>query len=232
MAKTGKIISWSIKALFYLFIVVVNIIVIWRVCFSGDPSSLKPIMVNENTLEAYEAHGDDLVLETQEQRTITASGLFSVTSFVFIPEADQLQITVRYNNSTLRKVAEEYELDEVPHREGDVFDVTVVKTTDLTPDNTEDNLDPETLAEERFFPSEMKEGYKKLYSYRKYIFDGISYDGAVGIFADFYYSGDVDFEKEPYGALCLYDSEMPMIEKKLTSADRRVIRAALASREN
>lgn len=227
MKKTGKIILWSIRALFYLIIIAVNVIVIWRVCFSGDPSEVKTILVNENTLHAYEEHGDSLLLETQDQRTITSSGLFSVTNYVFIPEAKQLQITVRYNNSTLRKVSEKYGLDEIPNREDTVFDVSVVKTTDLTPENTDDNIDPETLSEERFFPSEVKNAYKRLYSYRKFIFDGISYEDAVGIFADIYYIDDVDYVKEPYGALCLYDNEMPIITKSLTGADKRVLKKAL-----
>lgn len=231
MAKAGKIVAWSFKALFYLFILTVNAIVLWRVFFSGDPSSLKGIMVNENTLEAYENNGGKLTLVTQKQRTITSSGLFSVTECIYIPEAKQLQVTVRYNNSTLKRTALDYDLESVPDRESEVYDVTVVKTKDLTPENTEDNEDPEFLSEERFFPSEVKSAYKRLYSYRKFIFDNVTYNGAVGLFVDIYYSGDADYEKTPYGALCIYDAETETETHALRSADKKALRAAMKNSE-
>lgn len=226
MAKTGKILSRSIKALFYLIIAAVNIIVLWRILFSGDPSGIKTLMVNENTLSAWEKYGEDMRVQTQEQRTLTASGLFEVRSCVFIPEAKQIQVTVRYNNSTLRRTAEDYELDEVPERENDVFNVTIVKTLDRTPDNPDDNTERENLIEERYFPSEVKSAYKTLYSYRKFIFDDVTYEDAVGMFVDIYYNEDVDYDETAYGTLCIYDALMPLEEYTLTRADKKALEMA------
>lgn len=228
MSKVGKIIGWSFKALFWLVIIAINAIVLWRVFFSGDPSSIKPLLANENTAAAYEKYGNELRLEVQQQRTITESGKFSVTDCVFIPEARQIQITVRYNNSTLKKLKEDYELSEIPQREQELFDITIVKTTDLTPDDKEDNTDRSALREERFYPSgEPKEAYKTLYSYRKFIFDDVTYEDAVGMFVDVYYAEDVDYNETPYDALCIYDALMDMEERSLTAADKRVLKSAL-----
>ncbi len=224
MANTGKIIGKSFKALFYLVIILINAIILWRVLFSGDPASIKPLAANEVTAHAYSEFGKDLVLQTQNQRTISGSGKFSVTDCVFIPQANQVQITIRYNNSTLSRLKEDFDLESEPDRENEVFDVTIVKTTDLTPESKDDNTDPAKLREERFYPSEIAgSAYKPLYSYRKYIFDNISYDDAVGMFVDIYYKGDMDYSSSPYDALCIYDELMPLEERKLSGKDIKSI---------
>ena len=229
MSKAGKIIWKLIKAFFWLIIFTVNAIMLWRVLFSGDPSEIKPILVNEQTLAAYEENGNDLKLEIQKQRTITESGKFSVTDCVFIPEARQIQITVRYNNSTLRKLAEDFELQNLPDREDELFDVTLVKTIDLTPENKDDNTIKSELREERYYPSEdTKSAYKKLYSYRKFIFDNVTYEDAVGMFVDIYYIGDTDYNELPYDALCIYDELMEIEERELSGADKRALKKASA----
>ncbi len=233
MSKAGKIVWKLIKAFFWLIIFAVNVIMLWRVLFSGDPSEIKPILVNEQTLSAYEKVGDELRLEVQMQRTITESGRFSVTDCVFIPEAEQIQITVRYNNSTLRKLTEDFELEKMPNREEELFDVTLVKTVDLTPENPEDNTIKSTLREERYYPSaEPKTAYKTLYSYRKFIFDNVSYEDAVGMFVDIYYVGDKDYTDTPYDALCIYDALMDIEARELSGADKRALKKASALLEN
>lgn len=224
MEKIGKIIKYALKTLFWLFIITVNAIILWRVFFSGDPSDIKKLAVNENLAAAYEENGD-LTLVRQKQRTITSSGLFSVTDALYIPEAKQVQIVVRYNNSTLRHLKEDFSLDDVPDREDDVFDVTLVKTIDLTPENTEDNADENALREERFAPSEVKKEYKRLYSYRRFVFDDVTYDDAVGVFVDIYYNGACDYGETPYGALCIYDAEADVTESRLGKSERRTLDA-------
>ena len=112
-------------------------------------------------------------------------------------------------------------------RENELFDVTIVKTKDLTPDNDEDNTDRSTLYEERYFPTgEPKTAYKTLYSYRKYIFDDIDYEEAVGMFVDIYYCEDKDYGDTPYDALCIYDNILPLEERKLSRADIKAIKKA------
>lgn len=227
MANAGKIIGKSFKALFYLVIIAINVIVLWRVLFSGDPSEVKPLAANEKTVAAYEQYGKELLLQTQKQRTITESGKFSVTDCVFIPEANQIQVTVRYNNSTLSRLTQDYDLSEEPDRKTEVFDITIVKTTDLTPDDQSDNTDKSKLREERYYPSgEPLTAYKTLYSYRKFIFDDVTYEDAVGMFVDIYYAEDINYQDTPYDALCIYDSLMPISERALSSRDIKAINKA------
>ena len=223
MVKGSKIFKISVKVLFYLFVIIVNAIMLWRVLFSGDPAKIQRLTVNDSLREAYE--DGQLLLETQEQRTLTSNGLFAVRQCVFIPEANQIQIVVRYNNSTLRKLAQDYGLESVPEKTEELFDVSIVKTIDKTPMDITDNTDPEALSEERYHPTgEPETAYKRLYSYRRYVFENVSREDAVGMFVDVYYKGDVNYEKDPYGALCIYEDGAPMEEVKLTGADKKELK--------
>ena len=223
MVKGSKILKISLKVLFYLFVIAVNAIMLWRVLFSGDPTKIQRLTINEGLREAY-ADGQ-LLLETQEQRTLTASGLFAVRECVFIPEANQIQIVVRYNNSTLRQLAKDYGLEKVPEKTEELFDVSIVKTIDKTPMDITDNTDPEMLCEERYHPTgKPVEAYKRLYSYRRYVFENVTREDAVGMFVDIYYKGDADYEKTPYGALCIYEDGYPVEEVKLSGSDKKALK--------
>ena len=211
------------ETLFYLFVISVNAIMLWRVLFSGDPAKIQRLTVNDDLREAYS--DGQLLLETQEQRTLTSNGLFAVRECIFIPEAKQIQIVVRYNNSTLRQLAKDYGLENVPEKTEELFDVSIVKTTDKTPLDITDNTNPEMLNEERYHPSgEPGRAYKRLYSYRRYVFENVTREDAVGMFVDIYYKGDADYEKTPYGALCIYEDGALMEDVKLSRADKKELK--------
>lgn len=223
MVKGSKILKISLKVLFYLFVIAVNAIMFWRVLFSGDPAKIQRLTVNDDLREAYS--DGQLLLETQEQRTLTSNGLFAVRECIFIPEAKQIQIVVRYNNSTLRQLAKDYGLENVPEKTEELFDVSIVKTTDKTPLDITDNTNPEMLNEERYHPSgEPDRAYKRLYSYRRYVFENVTREDAVGMFVDIYYRGDADYEKTPYGALCIYEDGYPVEEVKLSGSDKKALK--------
>ena len=224
-----------LKGLLTLLILSVNAILIWRMCTSGDPAAIRTLSVNDKTRAAYQAHGDALVLQYQEQASITRSpesyGYFSVTQCIFIPEANQVQIVVRYNNSTLTHLKEDYKLPAIPDRAGDYFDVTLVRTTDLTPNDTSDNLEETNLRTERYFPNaEVRTDSTALYNYRRFVFDGVTVeDLTVGIFVDIYYNEDVNYDERAYGTLCLYDREMTWLPYTLTRADREALTAPVGA---
>ncbi len=227
MSKAFKIIGKIIKYSFYFVIIAINAIMLWRIFFSGDPSEIKPLIANEKLVSVYNEKENDLILKTQKQKALAESGRFTVTDCVFIPEAEQIQVTVRYNNSTLRRLAEDFELSAVPDRKNELFDITVVKTTDLTPDDNEDNLDKNQLKEDRFYPTgEAKTAYTSLYTYKKFVFDNIVWEDAVGLFVDIYYNENMDYSDSPYDVLCIYDSHMDMEERSLSGSDKRALKKA------
>ncbi len=220
-----------IKGFFKLIIVALIMFVVgilaWRFSESTPPKDLITITPNEKLVEAYKEKGEALVLVTQEQNSMTRGednyGYFAVCDVVFIPEIEQLQILVRYNDSTLKALKEDYKEDfthlgegEYPDSSKDWYDISVLISRDLTPDNAEDNLGDVRDAVElkRVFPTSVVESrHEGRYSYRRIVFDGVSIDKeTLAVFADFYYLGDVRYNDEgfdvyndsAYGTLCLY----------------------------
>ena len=228
--RTTRIVGRLFRAVAICLILAVFILLFWRMCSAGLPAAMRRLAVNDRLREAYATAGDALVLRHQEQDSITRaphnSGYFSIPRVVFIPEAEQVQLVLRYNKSTLSHLAEDMGLDAVPDPSGSYFDVTLLRSTDLTPEDPDDDLDPATLSFTRFFPSgEPLRADTSLYTYLLYTFDGVTIeDLTVGIFADVYYLGDLDYEADPYGVLCLYDDESAWVTDRLTSADRRALR--------
>lgn len=227
-----RVIGRVFKGLIVLLVLAINAILVWRVFFSAQtPKSIAPLQANEALVSAYEAHGDKLTLRYQDQSSITRAegnyGYFSVTQCVFIPEAEQVQIVVRYNNSTIRHLTEDFGLAETPAREEHLFDVTLVKTNDLTPNDTTDNTKVEALSFTRYAPNEgYLRDYSSLYSYYRYTFDGISVDDVtLGVFVDLYYVDAIDYNAEAYGTLCIYSNDCKWLPYSLTSADRAALGA-------
>lgn len=229
--KETGVVKIIFKVLCILLIVGVNGIILWRVFSSGDPSSVKTLMVNQKTYDAYKHSGDSLTMWYQEQNNITKGqdnyGYFAVTDWYYIDQAEQLQLTFRYNNSTIRHLAEDYGLDKAPDRGEDLYDVSLLIAYDLTPEDTTDNdtNDPESVTFVRYFPSDSFKTQKNLYNYRKYVFDDIQINDLVlAVYVDFYYVEDIDYENEAYGTLILYDYATKARTRALSSNDVKALK--------
>lgn len=238
-----------IKGFFKLIILTVIMLVvgifIWRFITSTPPSELMTLTPNERLVEAYREK-ESIALVTQEQNNITRAednyGYFSVADVVFIPEIEQLQILVKYNDSTLKALKKDYPEDfaalgekEYPDSEKDWYDVSVVLARDLTPDNEEDNLGSsrESVELNRIKPTEVSESvHVSRYSYRRLIFDGVALDDlTLAVYADFFYIGDIAYESadfdiytdSAYGTLCLYTFADETLDVELTTDDVKAI---------
>ena len=226
-----RITRWIIRSVFILFIIAINTLLLWRIFFSAQiPEELDRLSVNEDLKAAYEEYGADLQLLYQDQPSVTRAeynyGYFSVPKCIFIPEASQVQVVFRYNNSTLEHLATDYSLEEIPSRELDLFDVTLVRTTDKTPDNKDDNTNAEALEKERFSPTSVKREATSLYTYYLYVFENVSVeDVTAGVFVDIYYVEDIDYEDTAYGTLCIYSPDDEWLSHSLTRADKKALAA-------
>lgn len=235
--RTFRLAGSFVKFLFVLLIVFINALLIWRLFSVNAPKNMDSLSVNERLIEAYVRDGDLSGMFTQEQRSSTSAeenyGYFFVTKAVFIPSANQIQVVVRYNNSTLRYTQEDFGLDEVPSRDDDVYDVSLLVVSDLTPDNDEDNLviAEGSTATARIHPTYVERAQTKLYNYRLFVFDlgeldldALLQNGELlSVFTDIYYAGEVDYESKPYGTLCLYDYITEIKPAKLSSAEKKEI---------
>lgn len=219
-----------IKISLIVFVALVNLVVIWRVFLSANiPKKIDTIAPNDALCEAYGRLGDELTLQYQNQLTLSydsgKEGYFGVPQYYFIPEANQVQVVFRYNNSTLKKLTADYGLEKTPKKGEHIFDISLFKVTDLTPDNAEDQDDPNALEKVRYAPDAVICDTTLLYTYYRLVFEDVSIDESAisSVFLDVYYRGDLDYTKEPYGSLKLYDHLHEWIPYNLTSADKRAL---------
>ncbi len=232
----SSILKFILKAIACLVVFGTIIFFIWRVFSSGNPKALERLTPNgplRDALVAAEAEtdpasgeGGTLTVWTQYQKDSITSvpdknyGYFGITDAKFIPDADQVQILFRYNNSTIRHLKEDYALDEMPNRDDELYDVTLYVVYDLTPDILTDNAGniPEAVRGVRYHATTSTADKKNLYNYRKLVFDGVDLtpeeNPILAIYVDFYYIGDIDYEKDSYGTLPIYfyDAEWEVYE--------------------
>ncbi len=225
----AHIASYIFKAICSLLILAIFGIFIWRGFASATPSSLKKTTPNKILCEAYKTNGN-LSVFTQKQNTMTRadnnSGYFGVTKAEFYEEANQVQLVFRYNNSTLKHTAEDYNLSQTPDRNEEIYDLTLTIAYDLTPDNTDDNAsnDPESVRFERISATSHTSEQKSIYNFKKYIFDDVEItDTVLAIYIDIYYVGDIDYESDAYGTLCIYDYKTQKNYSDLSNKEKKLI---------
>ena len=249
-STTSRLIGWAVRLLIGAMICSILGVLLWRIFSSGDPASMKAIQPNQPLYDAYTAYADQEEFPVLHQRYDTiirdgeAKGYFSVTQADFLIAADQLQLTFRYNNSTLKNVALDYGKPDPLERGKDWFDVTVTVAYDLTPDNPDDNAvnDPDCVHFERYQPTSFVKDTKNLYNYERLTFDGIDIfdhfdeNGApvmrsdvLAVYVDIYFNEDVDYDREALGTLMIYvygkEENRPITVEPLGDKDRAALEA-------
>ena len=234
-SKLASVILKSLKWLLLSLAALVFALMIWRInAMENVPKSMKTLTVTEQTYAAYmaaEQRGEKLQLFTQGKidpvtTTKEAYGYFWIADSVIIPDAQQVQVVVRYNNSTLTHLADDFLLQEIPSREEEVIVVRLRVIKDATPDDPTDNDDEDAWVDaEVLVPlDDVRRGEKDVYNYRRYVFDGVVLDkDVIGLALDFYYVGALDAE-QPVASLFVYyvDAENQMVD--LTKDDVTAIR--------
>ena len=228
--RAPRIASRITRLLFSLFIFSVCGILVWRVFFSTKiPKELDSLLPNETLCEAYAENNGVLTLQYQELSTISRAkdsyGYFSVVSYVFIPEADQVQLVFRYNNSTIRHLQEDYGLSELPKKSDHLFDVTLVVSNDPTPEDHTDDYLESGLETTRIFPSaEPLREETSLYTFYRYVFDGVSVEEITNsVYVDVYYTEDIHYEERPYSTLLLYAWDETWFTRSLSKAESKLL---------
>ncbi len=234
-----KVVKFTLKALGLILVFGTIIFFLWRVFSSGNPKELENLTPNRPLREAAEAadvRGEALLVQTQYQKDNITSvmdknyGYFGVTDAKFIPEAGQVQVLFRYNNSTIRHLKEDYSLPEMPDRDADLYDVTLYVVYDLTPDVTSDNAGdiPEAVKGVRYHATTSIPKKKNLYNFRKLVFDNVDFGSEahpiLAVYVDFYYVEDIDYEKDSYGTLPLYFYDVPWEEYEVGKKEMEAIR--------
>ena len=228
-SKAMSVIGKCVKYFFAALAAVVFAVMIWRInTMESTPGDMKVLSVNQATYDAYVAaqqRGEKLEMFTQVKldpvtTNDEAYGYFWVADSVVIPDAQQLQLVVRYNKSTLEHLASDFKLGYVPSRDEEVLSVRLRVIEDATPDDPEDNEEESAWIVHTLTPTgEPRQGRRDVYNYRRYIFDGVSVDkNTIGVIVDFYYVGAADAES-PLGSLYVYYELAESESVKLTKKD-------------
>lgn len=174
----------------------------FRILSSGDPKSMKEFIWTSPSIEAYTENPSEFeAFYYKHPDNLSKDGKFAASYIYFVPKTGQFQITVRYNNSTLKYLAEDYKLGEKPQGEVFVYVLT-------------DNLG-NTYTDYEYFSDT-----KNIYNYQRLVFNGIDLNATKTVEEDeklvtkkfetltltVYYKDDVVLST-PYGVLPVYDSE-------------------------
>lgn len=186
------------KALYALLIVCLAALVAalgFRIYISEHyPKDTTRIVFTEALTEKYHA-AEDFRAYTQDIRIPYddgKNGSFFADGLYLLPDADGLQVTLRYNESALETVAEKYGRETIAPAEGLFrYTLTVSHNTDASGTDFR-TYEASYLAESDAF----------MYHYAKLAFDGVSFEGAAWMRVDIYLEG----EAEPFGHITVYES--------------------------
>lgn len=218
------ILGHVVRLLFVLLIIGITAVLLWRVVFSQNPpDGFDEITGNDTLRAALDAHGSITVLEQPDQVKYTEGednyAYFNLEYCYFFKEADQVQLVLFYNNSTLEHLAEDRGLASVPARGEEVFSLELSQYVEVTPEDFVKASKNDILTEAKTFtPSKCEVTTNSLYTFFRYTFDGVEIDeDTVVIYLDMCYEG------ESYGKLRLFHRESETLTRALSENEREII---------
>lgn len=139
--------------------------------------------------EGFSAYTQDIRFPYDDNK----DGNFFAGALIVVPDASHLQVTVRYNESTLDKMAVRYALPTVPDAADGLFRYTLTVSY-----NTSEAGD----VYQTYEPSYQQESDAYMYHYEKLAFDGVVFDGAAWMRVDIYFMD----QSEPLGHICVFEA--------------------------
>ncbi len=221
------ILGHLLRLLFALLIIGVCAVLLWRVAFSQNPPDGFDEITGNDVLRAALAEHGTLTVLTQDQVKYTEGednyAYFNLEYCYFFKEADQVQLVLFYNNSTLEHLAEDRGLASVPPRGEEVFSLKMTQYVDVTPTDYVKVNDNDILTEERVItPSKCEVTTNSLYTFLRYTFDGVEPEGdTVVIYLDMCYGEGED--EESYGTLRLFHRESETFTRALSKSEKEII---------
>lgn len=191
MKIVGRILKYAVLALIFG---VIAFLLVRILIAEYYPREMKALYPTDNLKSAYAA---DPNLEIRRQDLGISYdnpefALFMANHQYYCPAAGELQIALRYNHSTLGEVQKDFGLDAAPLPSPDLFDFTLF----------DDNGN-------RYPLSFMTTDAKFMYEYYKLAFSDVDFGEATNwIRLDIYYRDAVDYSKEPYACILLYNKEL------------------------
>lgn len=171
------------------------------------PASARGVVATEALRAAY-ADGS-LSAVTWEPRTLydnSEKSKFFSHQPIYFPETETLIVTLRYNNSLLPIMAEDFGFAQTSGRNLPL-DVSLYA-------DGHDRISPAAYTYSAAYG---------LYSYRRYVFEGVRLADCESLYLDVYYAQDADYAEAPYASLEIYDVSRELSVYKLTAADKKAL---------
>ena len=184
VSKPVKIIKGAIT----LFMFTLAGLLFFRFWLHGYyPRAVRDLIPTEALRASYAASGvpDAKTQEIRVKYDDPNEGLFFADHMVVVPETGSIQISARYNKSTLEKVAERY---------GDAFDPEADEPFTYRIFCYTGSAEDGTAIGQIYEPVECREDSFAMYHYRRLAFDGVSLEGVKWIRLEIFRTGAEEAE--------------------------------------
>ena len=211
MSNGKKIAKITFKTVILAISLFIYAFFIFRLCSTQDaPESVSSIVWNETARAAYAADPDGFQILSQEPSTfITDNGRFWISDVVYLPQAKQLQLTIKYNDSTVKYLKEALANQANSAKEDDAETVTVDDI--MIPDEPFDYSVLDNSGN-RYHEYASKADRKQNYNYRRLVFENITIPEYAAFYIDMYYVGAIDYSAIPYGSLLAWNTALDIKE--------------------
>lgn len=164
-----KFIGFSLVLFIYLFFFL-------RICSSGDTQIAKRLIWTETMIAAYQNDPDNFsVYELEVPSYITENGYFAASNVRYVEATGGIQVTIRYNNSTLNALQTELKIEEITSSEPFVFA--------LKDNNGNIYTDYQYLTDEKW-----------MYNYRRLVFEGVKMQDVSSLTVHIYFRDGFDYD--------------------------------------
>lgn len=184
--KHRRIIVKTLSVAFVMLVIFVITLMVVRLIMSKPPRSITEMIWTERTVAAYNSDKSSFkVNQILTSESFSEDGMFSINAIIYSPTTNELQVTVRYNDRVLNYLENDYPgaLD----REGEkyVFELR-------------DNFGK--IYRSYKYACDARTGY----TYRRLIFEDVSFDDISALHLDVYYFGDISPNRTPRHKLLVY----------------------------
>ena len=184
-----------VKGALVLFMFTLAGLLFFRFWLHGHyPAAVRDLIPTEALRASYAASGvpDARTQEIRVKYDDPNEGLFFADHMVAVPKTGSIQVAVRYNQSTLEKLAERY---------GSAFDPTAGEPFTYRIFCCTGEGEDGTLAGATYLPTDHRDAALAMYRYRRLAFDGVSLEGVVWIRLEILRVG----AEEPESCILIYE---------------------------
>lgn len=147
----------------------------------------------------------------QDRANSKYHGTFRASNIFYTENTKKLQIALRYNNVAEKNLIEDYSLARLPDGESFVFTLT--------------DKSGNVYKEYSFTKAE-----KSVYNYRMLVFEDIDLSAAEELTLNIYFINDVDFTKNAYISMVIYDGRQKPVSVKLSDISSPSLTEGVSSR--